>query len=48
MKKRGRESILNIASAREYACQRGVAAHAASKGAIYSVHGGLLPGIGVQ
>jgi short-subunit dehydrogenase len=48
MKKRGRGSILNIGFVQGYACQRGVAAHAASKGAIYSVHGGLLPGIGVE
>jgi NAD(P)-dependent dehydrogenase (short-subunit alcohol dehydrogenase family) len=48
MKKRGRGSIPHIASVRDYACQRGEAAYAASKGAIYSVHGGPLPGIGVQ
>jgi len=48
MKKRGRGSILNIAAVRGYACQRGEAACAASKGAIYSVDGGLLPGVGVQ
>jgi hypothetical protein len=48
MKKRGRGSILHIASVRDYACQRGEAGYAASKGAIYSVHGGPLPSIGVQ
>ena len=48
MKKRGRGSILDIASVRGYECQRGVPAYSASKGAIYNVDGGLLPGIGVQ
>jgi meso-butanediol dehydrogenase/(S,S)-butanediol dehydrogenase/diacetyl reductase len=37
IKKRGRGSILNIASVQGYACQRGVAAYAASKGAIHSL-----------
>ena len=41
-------SILDIASVRGYECQRGVPACSASKGAIYNVDGGLLPGIGVQ
>ena len=37
MKKRGSGSILNLASVQGYACQRGVAAYAASKGAIHSL-----------
>jgi NAD(P)-dependent dehydrogenase (short-subunit alcohol dehydrogenase family) len=37
MKKRGGGSILNLASVQGYACQRGVAAYAASKGAIHSL-----------
>jgi meso-butanediol dehydrogenase / (S,S)-butanediol dehydrogenase / diacetyl reductase len=37
MKKRGGGSIINIASVQGYACQRGVAAYAASKGAILSL-----------
>jgi NAD(P)-dependent dehydrogenase (short-subunit alcohol dehydrogenase family) len=37
MKKRGRGSILNIASVQGHACQRGVAAYATSKGAIHSL-----------
>jgi meso-butanediol dehydrogenase / (S,S)-butanediol dehydrogenase / diacetyl reductase len=36
MKKRGGGNILNIASVQGYACQRGVAVYAASKGAIHS------------
>lgn len=37
MKKRGGGSIINIASVQGYACQRGVAAYATSKGAIHSL-----------
>ncbi len=37
MKKRGGGSIINIASVQGYACQRGVAAYATSKGAILSL-----------
>ncbi len=37
MKKRGGGSIINLASVQGYACQRGVAAYAASKGAILSL-----------
>ena len=37
MKKRGGGSILNLASVQGYACQRGVAVYAASKGAIHSL-----------
>jgi meso-butanediol dehydrogenase / (S,S)-butanediol dehydrogenase / diacetyl reductase len=37
MKKRGGGSIINLASVQGYACQRGVAAYAASKGAIHSL-----------
>ena len=37
MKKRGGGSILNLASVQGHACQRGVAAYAASKGAIHSL-----------
>jgi meso-butanediol dehydrogenase/(S,S)-butanediol dehydrogenase/diacetyl reductase len=37
MKKRGGGSILNLASVQGYACQRGVAAYATSKGAIHSL-----------
>ncbi|MGE5734053.1 MAG: SDR family NAD(P)-dependent oxidoreductase [Acidobacteriota bacterium] len=37
MKKRGGGSIINIASVQGHACQRGVAAYAASKGAIHSL-----------
>jgi meso-butanediol dehydrogenase / (S,S)-butanediol dehydrogenase / diacetyl reductase len=37
MKKRGGGSILNLASVQGHACQRGVAAYAASKGAIPSL-----------
>lgn len=37
MKKRGGGSIINVASVQGYACQRGVAAYAASKGAIHSL-----------
>ena len=37
MKKRGAGSIINLASVQGYACQRGVAAYAASKGAIHSL-----------
>jgi meso-butanediol dehydrogenase / (S,S)-butanediol dehydrogenase / diacetyl reductase len=37
MKKRGGGSILNVASVQGYACQRGVAAYATSKGAIHSL-----------
>jgi meso-butanediol dehydrogenase / (S,S)-butanediol dehydrogenase / diacetyl reductase len=36
MKKRGGGSIINLASVQGYACQRGVAAYATSKGAIHS------------
>lgn len=37
MKKRGGGSIINVASVQGYACQRGVVAYAASKGAILSL-----------
>ena len=37
MKKRGGGSIINLASVQGHACQRGVAAYAASKGAILSL-----------
>jgi meso-butanediol dehydrogenase / (S,S)-butanediol dehydrogenase / diacetyl reductase len=37
MKKRGRGAIINLASVQGYACQRGVAAYATSKGAIHSL-----------
>jgi meso-butanediol dehydrogenase / (S,S)-butanediol dehydrogenase / diacetyl reductase len=37
MKKRGSGSIVNLASVQGHACQRGVAAYAASKGAIHSL-----------
>ncbi len=37
MKKRGGGSIINLASVQGYACQRGVVAYAASKGAILSL-----------
>jgi meso-butanediol dehydrogenase / (S,S)-butanediol dehydrogenase / diacetyl reductase len=37
MKKRGGGSIINIASVQGYACQRGVAAYATSKGAVHSL-----------
>jgi NAD(P)-dependent dehydrogenase (short-subunit alcohol dehydrogenase family) len=37
MKKRGGGSIINMASVQGYACQRGVAAYATSKGAIHSL-----------
>jgi NAD(P)-dependent dehydrogenase (short-subunit alcohol dehydrogenase family) len=37
MKKRGGGAILNLASVQGHACQRGVAAYAASKGAIHSL-----------
>ena len=37
MKKRGGGAILNLASVQGYACQRGVVAYAASKGAIHSL-----------
>jgi meso-butanediol dehydrogenase/(S,S)-butanediol dehydrogenase/diacetyl reductase len=37
MKRRGGGSILNLASVQGYACQRGVAAYATSKGAIHSL-----------
>lgn len=37
LKKRGGGSILNLASVQGYACQRGVAAYATSKGAILSL-----------
>lgn len=37
MKKRGSGSIVNLASVQGYACQRGVAAYATSKGAILSL-----------
>ena len=37
MKKRGRGCIVNLASVQGYACQRGVAAYATSKGAIHSL-----------
>ena len=37
MKRRGGGSIINIASVQGYACQRGVAAYATSKGAVHSL-----------
>jgi len=37
MKKRGGGSIINLASVQGFACQRGVAAYAASKGAVHSL-----------
>ena len=37
MRKRGGGSIINLASVQGYACQKGVAAYAASKGAIHSL-----------
>jgi meso-butanediol dehydrogenase / (S,S)-butanediol dehydrogenase / diacetyl reductase len=37
IKKRGRGSILNLSSVQGYACQRGVTAYAASKGAVHSL-----------
>jgi NAD(P)-dependent dehydrogenase (short-subunit alcohol dehydrogenase family) len=37
MKKRGGGSIINLSSVQGYACQRGVAAYAASKGAVHSL-----------
>jgi NAD(P)-dependent dehydrogenase (short-subunit alcohol dehydrogenase family) len=37
MRKRGGGCIVNLASVQGYACQRGVAAYAASKGAIHSL-----------
>lgn len=37
MKKRGGGSIINLASVQGYACQRGVVAYAASKGAVHSL-----------
>jgi len=37
MKKRGGGTIINLASVQGYACQRGVAAYATSKGAIHSL-----------
>jgi NAD(P)-dependent dehydrogenase (short-subunit alcohol dehydrogenase family) len=37
MKKRGGGSIINLASVQGHACQRGVVAYAASKGAIHSL-----------
>lgn len=37
MKKRGAGAIVNVASVQGYACQRGVAAYVASKGAILSL-----------
>ena len=37
MKKRGGGAIINLASVQGYACQRGVAAYAASKGAVHSL-----------
>jgi meso-butanediol dehydrogenase/(S,S)-butanediol dehydrogenase/diacetyl reductase len=37
MKKRGGGSIINLASVQGHACQRGVAAYAASKGAVHSL-----------
>src|SRR5438309_2083289 len=41
MRKRGGGSIINIASVQGYACQRGVAAYATSKGAVHSLTRGL-------
>jgi meso-butanediol dehydrogenase/(S,S)-butanediol dehydrogenase/diacetyl reductase len=37
IKKRGGGSIVNVSSVQGYACQRGVAAYAASKGAVHSL-----------
>ena len=37
MKKRGGGAIINLASVQGHACQRGVAAYAASKGAVHSL-----------
>ncbi len=37
MKKRGGGAIINLASVQGFACQRGVAAYAASKGAVHSL-----------
>src|SRR6185437_16407602 len=37
MKKRGGGAIVNVASVQGHACQRGVAAYVASKGAIHSL-----------
>jgi len=37
MKKRGGGSIINLASVQGFACQRGVVAYAASKGAVHSL-----------
>lgn len=37
MKKRGGGSIINLSSVQGYACQRGVAAYATSKGAVHSL-----------
>jgi NAD(P)-dependent dehydrogenase (short-subunit alcohol dehydrogenase family) len=37
MKRRGGGSIINLSSVQGYACQRGVAAYAASKGAVHSL-----------
>lgn len=37
MKKRGGGSIINLASVQGYACQRGVAAYATTKGAVHSL-----------
>jgi meso-butanediol dehydrogenase / (S,S)-butanediol dehydrogenase / diacetyl reductase len=37
IKKRGSGSIINLASVQGYACQRGVAAYATSKGAVHSL-----------
>jgi meso-butanediol dehydrogenase / (S,S)-butanediol dehydrogenase / diacetyl reductase len=37
MKKRGSGSIVNLSSVQGYACQRGVAAYATSKGAVHSL-----------
>jgi meso-butanediol dehydrogenase/(S,S)-butanediol dehydrogenase/diacetyl reductase len=37
MKKRGGGAIINLASVQGYACQRGVAAYATSKGAVHSL-----------
>jgi meso-butanediol dehydrogenase / (S,S)-butanediol dehydrogenase / diacetyl reductase len=37
MKKRGGGSIVNLSSVQGYACQRGVAAYATSKGAVHSL-----------
>jgi NAD(P)-dependent dehydrogenase (short-subunit alcohol dehydrogenase family) len=37
MKKRGGGAIVNLSSVQGYACQRGVAAYAASKGAVHSL-----------